>query len=412
MKILLPLSLIWLSLTLLYSLESLWTDYNLVHRDRIDLYNEQEILDLVDLILMKNENPDWIISGAAETDGILTQEGEDLSLSVLAVSSDYPFLNPLNITGGAFHLDEAVLIRKETAYSLFNSDDITGQLILFNNKLHLVAGIFELPPLLNELNIDSPDIITSLHNETLKDIAITTLQLQSENRLNINYLGNFLDMNKPEYLHLNRRFALIRQLRDILYLAMGLKILFIIKRFAKKDYLWRKKIYKESLKHHYRWHSLIKMTLLKPQQYIFPVLLVCLLLLTLPFKPYLPAEMISGITLKKFLLSPLSFLMVQNQSLNPLVQLPKLLETGSYVIAFLLFMPGMLLLKTDKKIHLHHILLIPVINIVFTFLFLLWEIRPVFDLKINLLLILLLVLKAAEERRETEGIPSLETLEI
>ncbi|MBF9015667.1 MULTISPECIES: ABC transporter permease [unclassified Oceanispirochaeta] len=403
MKKLVPLALMWLSITLLCILENVWIENRLPIPDRIDLYNKQGILLKEKLNIITKENPDWDVIAVFETTGVLSLE-KNQAVSVLAVSSYYMSYNPIHMIRGAFDIDRAVIIRRETAYNLFNSDDVVGEQIIFNGELHLISGIFEVSPLIKELGIPSPDILISLNNTALKKTGINLLQIRSDSKIDVNDLYTYLDVKAQKNLNINQRFALVKQFRNFLYLSLGTLIFSGIISIFKKNFLKRKKIYKEKIKTMYRAACLKMIIGLDPFIYIIYTPVLIGLAVILWFNPYIPPEVLSHITGKKILLSPVKFIMNRTMSINPVVVLPQILETMSFTIFLFLYLPFFFLLCRIEQVSLKHSLFLPLINISFTLLFILLGIEPVFDFKINLLLFLFITVSASRDSERPAGI--------
>lgn len=396
MKKLVPLTLMWLSITLLCILENVWIENRLPIPDRIDLYNKQGILLKENLNIIAQENPDWDVIAAFETTGVLSFE-ENQAVSVLAVSFDYMSYNPIHMIRGAFDIDRAVIIWRETAYNLFNSDDVVGEQIILNDELHLISGIFEVSPLIKELGIPSPDILISLNNRTLKETGINLLQIRSASKIDVNELYTYIDVKAQKNLNINRRFALVKQFKNLLYLSLGTLIFSGIISIFKKDLLKKKRIYTEKIKTMYRAACLKMIICQDPFIYIIYTPVLIGLAVMLRFNPYIPPEALSNITGKKILLSPVKFILNRTMSINPVVVLPQILETMSSTIFVFFYLPVFILLWKIEEVSLKHSLFIPLINISFTLLFIILGIKPVFDFKINLLLFLFITVSASRD---------------
>ncbi|MCP4163389.1 MAG: ABC transporter permease, partial [Deltaproteobacteria bacterium] len=285
MKKLIPLLLIWLTFSSISILENIWKNSKIAIPYRIDLFNNEGILFREDLLPIRKENPDWDICGEIETYGKLTLDiNNNVGISVLAVSPDYLKYNPVNIIRGDFFLDGALIIQRDAAYNHFNTDDIVGDVLLFNDEPHIVAGIYDFSPLMKELSPCLPDVIVSINNTTINKNNISLLQIVSGSKINAGELNPYLNVPGQKNLELNLRFQLLKQLKNFLYIPLGILIIISLLKISCNDILERRQIYRDNHLKYYRFQS-IKLTLkYKTYVYLFIISLLIAVLILLLFK--------------------------------------------------------------------------------------------------------------------------------
>ncbi len=389
MKAIIPLTLIWLSFALLNIAENIWIE-NITPNHRIDIYNPNGIIERNELTPILKENPDWNIVAVIETTGSVNKTD---GLNVIAISGDVMENNPLKLIKGEYYLDNAVLLNRDLAFNLFKTDDVIGEMVLFNKKLHVISGIFTVQALIKEFSMITPDIITSLNNRAITDRYINLLQIFSSRESDVNDLNIYFDVNSQLDLMLNKDLSLIKQLRDILYLTLGILVLFSLLKILKLEFKQRRDHFQENIKREYFIRSLTNTLYPKPHRYIVPIIIGILLTNFLKFTIYIPPEILSTITLKSLILSPLKFILTHSVGKNPVISLQEIIKVSCFCIIVFIYIPGFLLLLKTKYSSLKLILLIPVINTIFTFFMIFLKVEPTLNLKINLMIILLVIVQ-------------------
>ena len=395
MRKFLTVSLIWLALTGLLILENSWKYSGLVVPDRVDLYNDEGIIDKDELSLLYYTNPDIQFEVSSN---VKCSINYDSSLTeVLAVSADYNEINPVYLVRGAFNLENAIVLRKDYAYELFNTDDVIGENIILNGKLLSVSGIFELPPLITGVSSETPQIIASIDNSALNIEKIQLLQARTNSPADRSVVESLINNDNCRRLNLDTRYRLFCQLRKSLYLLMALLIILAFLKILYKDLLRRRELFRESIKKYYLVKTLTVVVTSNPLVFLIPATGVFLLLRFFCFIPWFPAGFIEIHSLKEIFFRPLRFIIDLSDNINPVILLPCLYEAGAFLIITLLFLPGYIGISLIKNFSLKDTLFIPALNIILTLLFILLKIEPVFDFKINLLLILLITVYASPE---------------
>ena len=250
--------------------------------------------------------------------------------------------------------------------------------------------------MIKELSPEYPEVITSIYNNTIYESNINLLQVKSSSKIDVNELNSYLNVPGQNNLKLNLRFRLFKQLKNLLYIPLGVMIIFLLVRILIRDFLRRKQIYGDSIKKYYRFNSIKISIRYKPHIFILSICLIIGILQLLKFDPYFPPEIISDMNLKKLLLSPVKFIVNKSININPVYILPEILEIISFCIISFLYIPGIILLFTIKEISLRDSLFLPIINICFTGILVFYNLELIFDYKINLLLLLFVLVSAGE----------------
>ncbi len=392
MRKFLPVSLIWFALTGMLSLENSWKYSGLVIPDRIDLYNNEGVIDKDELSFLYYTNPDILFVVSSNVKCSINDN--DFLTEVLAVSADYNEINPVYLVRGSFNLENAVLLGKDYAYELFNTDDVIGENIIINGKLHSISGIFELPPLITGVSSEIPEIITSIDNSALNIEKIQLLQTCTDSTADRTAIESLINNDNFRSLELDTRYRLFCQLRKGLYLLTALLIILSLLKILKRDLLRRKELFRENFKKYYLLKTLTVVVKSKPHVCLIPAAGIFLLVRFFCFIPWFPPGFVEIHSLKELFFRPLRFIIGLSANINPAILLPCLYEAGAFLIITLLFLPGYIGISLMKSFLLKDTLFIPALNIIFTLLFTLLKIEPVFDFKINLLLLLLITVYA------------------
>lgn len=385
-------ALVWLSATSMLMLENSWMYSGLAVSDRFDYYNKEGLIDKQQLRLFRFMNPGISFAVSTSAKGLIDSNG--IPAKILAVSDNYDEMNPVYTVKGAFNLRNAVLLRDDYAYELFNTDDVIGETFILNGEPHSISGIFRLPQLISGISSEMPDIIASIENPALGIDEIQLFQAVIVSSADRAAVESLIDKNSCLSLSLDRRRLLFCQLRKILYMLTALLIVIPLLRMLKNDLLSRRNLFREMIRKYYPLKTLAIVIKYKPVFFLLPVAGLILLTVAFGFLPYLPPGFLSFDSFKDIFFRPLRFILSLNDDINPAILLPSLYEASAFLIICMLFIPGYIGFSMTKNFSIKDFLFIPLLNIAFTLLALLLEVEPVFDLKINLLLILYMLVDA------------------
>lgn len=102
-------------------------------------------------IVNTSENPDsrlWIDSYSATGTITLERGDKSVSVSAIGVGGEFFMFHPLTLRSGSYFsgndvMQDYVVIDEETAWQLFGSNDIAGQMITIKGVPHIITGVIE-----------------------------------------------------------------------------------------------------------------------------------------------------------------------------------------------------------------------------------------------------------------------------
>ncbi len=88
----------------------------------------------------------WVYAYSANGEVMVSSNNSESKVRAIGVGGDYFLFHPLELLSGSFfesdyYMKDVVLIDEETAWRLFGSNDVEGQLIEIGGTLHVVGGV-------------------------------------------------------------------------------------------------------------------------------------------------------------------------------------------------------------------------------------------------------------------------------